>query len=50
MQNSLLNSLLAGNLRGDGCDQHCVASQAERRSETTALILAESGVQALPDL
>ena len=27
MQNSLQNSLLAGNLRGDGCDQHCVVSQ-----------------------
>src|ERR1700737_5111406 len=26
-QNSLYNSLLAGNLPGDGCDQHCVASQ-----------------------
>jgi hypothetical protein len=32
LQNSLLNSLLAGNLPGDGCDQHCVASQAFRRS------------------
>jgi hypothetical protein len=21
------NSLLAGNLRGDGCDQHCIASK-----------------------
>jgi len=27
MQFSLLNSLLAGNLCGDECDQHCVASQ-----------------------
>ncbi len=28
LQISLLNSLLAGNLGGDGRDQHCVASQA----------------------
>ena len=28
LQNSLLNSLIAGNLLGDGCDQHCVASHA----------------------
>jgi hypothetical protein len=33
MQNSLLNSLLAGKLRGDWCDQHCVASQAVRDGE-----------------
>jgi hypothetical protein len=26
-RNSLLNSLIAGNLHGDGCDQHCAASQ-----------------------
>jgi hypothetical protein len=41
LRNSLLNSLLAGNLRGDGCDQHCVASQPVRRSEKLPLILAE---------
>ena len=41
MQNSLLNSLLAGNLRGDGCDQHCVASQPVRRLEKMSLISAE---------
>jgi len=27
-QNSLQNSILAGNSFGDGCDQHCIASQA----------------------
>ena len=41
LQNSLLNSLLAGNLRGDGCDQHCVASQAVSRSENMPNLLAE---------
>jgi hypothetical protein len=29
-------------LRGDGCDQHCVASQAVRRSEKSSVIVAES--------
>ena len=37
LRNSLLNSLLAGNLPGDGCDQHCVASQAVRISENFLL-------------
>jgi hypothetical protein len=32
-QNSLLNSLIAGKSRGDGRDQHCVASQAVRQLE-----------------
>jgi hypothetical protein len=34
---SLQNSLLAGILRGDGCDQHCVASQADRVLENFLL-------------
>jgi hypothetical protein len=41
IRNSLQNSLLAGNSHRDGCDQHCVASQAVRRSEKVPLILAE---------
>jgi hypothetical protein len=32
LQNSLLNSLIAGKSRGDGRDQHYVTSQAFRRS------------------
>jgi hypothetical protein len=42
MQNSRLNSLLAGNLRGDWCDQHCVASQPVRRMETLPFLSSES--------
>jgi hypothetical protein len=40
-QNSLLYSLIAGKSRGDGRDQHCVASHAVRRSENLPLILTE---------
>jgi hypothetical protein len=35
-RNSLQNSLFAGNWRGDGCDQHCIASHPVRsRDELT---------------
>jgi hypothetical protein len=40
-QKSLLNSLIAGKLRGDGCNQHCVASQAVRGSEKMPPLVAE---------
>jgi hypothetical protein len=41
-RNSLLNSLIAGNLTGDRCDQHSVASQAVPRSDKSPRELAES--------
>ena len=41
LENSLLDSPLAGNLRGDGCNQHCIPSQAVRRSEKVSSTLAE---------
>jgi hypothetical protein len=37
LQNSLLNSLIAGKSNGDGCDQHCVASQAVLKQEIEPL-------------
>ena len=39
-QKSLQNSLLAANLRGDRCDQHCVASQAHIRLDVIDAALA----------
>src|ERR1700737_1094093 len=41
MQNSLLNSLLAGNLRGDWGAQHGVPSQPVRPAKKPPLIVAE---------
>jgi hypothetical protein len=36
-QNSLLNSQIGGKSHGDGCDQHCIASQAFRVSKNLLL-------------
>src|SRR5260370_42272411 len=33
--------MLAGNFRGEGCDQHCVASQAVGRLETLPFVPSE---------
>lgn len=41
-ENFLCNSLLAGNSSRDRCGQHCVASQAVRRSETLPPVMPRS--------
>jgi hypothetical protein len=41
-QNSLKNSLLAGNSAGDGSDHHCVASQAFLFSENFLFLMRKA--------
>ena len=42
IRNSLKNSLFAGNLAGDGCDHHCVASQSFARPRIVVNLCAKT--------